>query len=80
MGIPVTLQIREVVNGYPGQRILPFSRVTLTPDKVQTDPVAGGEPTTFTFESPVYLQDLTEYCIVLLSDSNNYRVWIAQLG
>ena len=80
MGIPVTMQIREVVNGYPGQRILPFSRVTLTPDKVQTDPVSGGEPTTFTFESPVYLQDLTEYCIVLLSDSNNYRVWIAQLG
>jgi len=80
IGIPVTLQIREVVNGYPGQRVLPFSRVTLTPDKINLDPNIGSEPTTFRFESPVYLQDLTEYCIVLLSDSNNYRVWIAQLG
>jgi hypothetical protein len=81
IGIPVTLQIREVVNGYPGQRVLPFSRVTLTPDKVNVDP-SGIEPvaTTFTFASPVYLQDATEYCIVLLSDSNAYRVWIAQLG
>lgn len=80
MNIPVTLQIREVVNGYPGQRVLPFSRVTLTPDKVQVDPETGSEYTRFTFASPVYLQDTTEYCIVLLSDSNNYRVWIAQLG
>ena len=81
INIPVTLQIREVVNGYPGQRVLPFSRVTLTPDKVQVDP-SGIEPTPtrFQFASPVYLQDATEYCIVLLSDSNNYRVWIAQLG
>ena len=81
MNIPVTLQIREVVNGYPGQRVLPFSRTTLTPDKVQVDPT-GIEPvaTNFKFASPVYLQDNTEYCIVLLSDSNNYRVWIAQLG
>ncbi len=27
--IPVMLEIREVVNGYPGKRVLPFSRVTL---------------------------------------------------
>lgn len=77
--IPVTLQIRESVNGYPGPGILPFSKVTLTPDKVNTSNNAS-TPTTFTFESPVYVQDETEYCIVLLSDSNNYRVWISQLG
>jgi hypothetical protein len=81
IGIPVTLQIREVINGYPGSKVLPFSRVTLTPDKVNVDE-SGMEnvATTFKFESPVYLQDNTEYCIVLLSDSNNYRVWISQLG
>ena len=27
--IPVTIQIREVVNGYPGKTILPFSEVSL---------------------------------------------------
>lgn len=77
--IPVTLQIRESVNGYPGPGILPFSKVTLTPDNVVTSNNAS-LATTFTFESPVYVQDETEYCIVLLSDSNNYRVWISQLG
>ena len=53
--------------------------VTLTPDKVNTSNDAS-LATTFTFESPVYVSDQTEYCIVLLSDSNNYRVWISQLG
>ena len=77
--IPVNLQLRESVNGYPGAGILPFSKVTLTPDKVNTSSDAS-VPTTFTFESPVYVSDQTEYCIVLLSDSNNYRVWISQLG
>lgn len=77
--IPVTLQIRESVNGYPGPGILPFSKVTLTPDRVNTSN-NGTVATTFQFESPVYVQDETEYCIVLLSDSNNYRVWISQLG
>lgn len=77
--IPVTLQLRESVNGYPGPGILPFSKVTKTPDQVVTSN-NGSLATTFTFESPVYVQDETEYCIVLLSDSNNYRVWISQLG
>jgi hypothetical protein len=77
--IPVNLQIRESVNGYPGPGILPFSKVTLNPDQIETSNDAT-VATTFTFESPVYVQDETEYCIVLLSDSNNYRVWISQLG
>ena len=88
--IPVTLEIREVVNGYPGKRVLPFSRVTLRPEQVNIssttvdlDGVATPKydtPTTFTFPSPVYVQDATEYCIVLISDSNKYKVWISQLG
>jgi hypothetical protein len=88
--IPVRMQIREVVNGYPGKVILPFSQVTLTPDKVNiastTVTTTEGETypkpvaTNFKFTSPVYLNDKTEYAIVLLSDSNSYRAWISQLG
>ena len=88
--IPVTLEIREVVNGYPGKRILPFSIVTLNPDKVNisanTVSVNGtfynapDTATRFTFESPVFVNDATEYCIVLSSDSNSYQAWISQLG
>ena len=88
--IPVQMEIREVVNGYPGKNVLPFSRVLLTPDMVNisTDSVlvegtsypAPNTATSFTFPSPVYVQDATEYAIVLSSDSNNYKVWISQVG
>jgi hypothetical protein len=88
--IPVTLEIREVVNGYPGKRVLPFSRVSLKPEDVKlsnnTVMLNGvitpsyDTATSFNFASPVYVQDNTEYCIVLLSDSNTYNVWISQIG
>ena len=90
--IPVSIEIREVVNGYPGKKVLPFSRVTLKPEQVSlsgTSVTVAADgisypkydtPTTFTFSSPVYVQDATEYCIVVMSDSNAYKVWISQMG
>lgn len=78
--IPVTLEIREVVNGYPSQIVLPFSRVTLTPNRVSVNATNGATATRFTFASPVYVSGFTEYAIVLLSDSNSYTVWVAQMG
>jgi hypothetical protein len=38
--------------------------------------------TTFTFPSPVYLQNNTEYCFVLLPAGNNpdYNIWVSELG
>jgi len=88
--VPVQLQIREMVNGYPGKTILPFSRVYLAPNEVNissstvtvgTDTYnAPDTATTFTFPSPVYVEDGKEYCMCLVSDSNDYKVWISQLG
>jgi hypothetical protein len=37
-------------------------------------------PTKFTFESPVFVEDSKEYAFVIQSDSNNYRVWISNMG
>ena len=39
--IPVTIQIREMVNGYPGSKILPFGEVTLSPSVVHTNAITG---------------------------------------
>jgi hypothetical protein len=91
--IPVKIEIREVVNGYPGKKILPFSQVVKNPEDVNISSrrvaVAAfnnrlvnsfDAPTRFTFPSPVYVQDGTEYCIVIISDSNNYNVWVSHLG
>lgn len=78
---PITLQIREVINGYPGNRVIPFGEVTLNPSAVSVSETAA-TATTFTFPSPVYLQNNTEYCFVLLPAGNNpeYNIWVSELG
>ena len=77
--IPITMQIREVVNGYPGSTILPFSEKTINPNLVNVSTDAS-VATSFTFDSPVYLQENTEYCFVLLANSNNYTAYVGRLG
>lgn len=78
---PITMEIVEVTNGQPTRTVVPFSRVTLSPDEVYISNDAS-KPTPFWFESPVYLQGDTEYAIVLSpgADSPNYNVWTARLG
>ena len=77
--IPISMQIRTMENGYPSKEILPFSDCTIDPDQVELSDNAA-IPTKFTFRSPVYIKAGTEYCIVLLSDSNEYQVWISRMG
>ena len=74
--IPVQLSLREMVNGFPTQTVLPFGNVVLNPSSVNID----GTATTFTFPSPVYLQDGVEYAIVLMANSNKYIVRYAEIG
>ena len=76
---PVTMEIRNVINGVPGPKILPFGRKTLQSSEVTTS-TDGNTATTFTFDSPVYMQGGTEYSICLLANTPEYKVWIADLG
>ena len=76
---PVTMEIRNVVNGSPGPKILPFGRKTLQSSAVSTS-TDGNTATTFTFDSPVYMQGGTEYSICLLANTPEYKVWISDLG
>jgi len=78
-GVPVRLQIRNVINGVPGQFVVPFSDVSLNPAQVNVSETAN-VATSFTFPSPVYLEGNTEYCFVLLANSNDYNVWCSRLG
>jgi hypothetical protein len=78
-GIPVQIEIRDVVNGYPGSNVLPFSHTVLTPDKVNVSQDAT-VATRFTFAAPVYVNEATSYALVVMSDSNAYNCWIATLG
>ena len=82
--IPVTLQLRPTVNGYPSSSVIyPLSTVSLTPDKVNiTDSPSIEDPTKytdFTFDAPVYLQP-GEHSFVVLANSNKYETYIAEIG
>jgi len=75
-GTPVQVQIVKMSNGFPTQTVIPFADTTVNPSAVNID----GTSTTFTFDSPVLLQDATEYAIVVISSSNKYNVRYAQIG
>jgi hypothetical protein len=80
-GIPVSVELRPTVNGFPdSERVIPGSRVTLNPSSVNLPsnpniPVA----TTFTFDAPIYLEP-GEYSFVVLSNSDQYTVYIGTIG
>lgn len=75
----VTIQIRNMDNGSPGQLVVPYSTKTLRPSEVNISDNAT-VATKFVFDSPVYLTDGNEYCYVVMSNSNNYNVFIATMG
>jgi len=77
--IPISMQIRTMENGYPTTTILPFSDITLEPSEVQLSETAA-VATKFTFRAPVYIPQSQEHCFVLLSDSNEYQIWISRMG
>ena len=78
-GLPVTCSIRQMLNGSPTQKVLPFAEKTLYPNEITVSSDAQ-TATKFTFPSPVYLNPNTEYCFVLESNSNAYLTWVGQMG
>lgn len=53
-----------------------FANTAITSNDMASDMI----PTRFTFNSPIYLEQGKSYAIVLLSDSSEYHVWVAQSG
>jgi len=83
--LPVTLQLRPVINEAPSSsQIIPFSEVIVDASDATANSSAPSVATAttftrFTFESPVYLYP-DEYAIVLTSSSDAYKVHVANLG
>ena len=78
-GLPITASIREMSNGYPTQQILPSAEADMYPSDITTSS-DGSVATKFTFPHPIYVRPFREYCIVLMSNSNAYNVWVGQMG
>jgi hypothetical protein len=79
MDIPVVFQLRTMENGFPTQKIIPFTEIVLDPDQVITS-TDGSVATTFEFKAPVYLEGGKEYAICLASNSTKYSVYISRIG
>ena len=79
--IPVEVQIRETVNGYPGtpDLVVPGLKSVLTSDQINVSDDAT-VPTTFRFDKMVRLEGGREYAIVIVSDSPEYLVWHSRMG
>ena len=77
--LPCWVEIRNVDNGYPGPKILPFGRKLLQASEINTSTTAA-TATTFTFDAPVYLKQGNEYCFVVRSDSLEPKIWISRMG
>lgn len=74
--LPVTIQIRPTVSGYPSPSVvIPFSTVVKLPSAI----TASSSPTAtnFLFSSPVYLEP-GEYSICILTNSNNYELFASE--
>lgn len=77
--IPAWLEIRTMVNGYPSEIVLGYAKVVINPDDVtvSTDSTAA---TTLEFKAPVFVENDTEYCVVIGSTSRSWRCFVSKLG
>lgn len=77
----VTVELREVVNGYPSGVVLPFSKVHLASSSVNVSDDASAV-TTVDFEAPVRFDVEKEYAVVILPDANdpNYLHFTSVVG
>ncbi len=76
---PVMIQLRPMSLGTPTTEVYPFSTVILEPDQINVSDDAS-VPTYIEFQAPVYLEGNTEHCLVVISHSTEYNVWISRLG
>lgn len=76
---PLIVQVREVINGYPGP--ISFGEKVMYPSNplMLADPV-GALETRVEFDSPIYLEAYKEYCLVLMAFTDEYRAAVGTLG
>lgn len=75
--LPVSVELRDMVNGYPGKNFLsPYAISSVNAANV----VTGGSSTKFTFPKLIFLPQDRDYCFVVRSRSNNYKVRASRIG
>lgn len=77
----VTIMLREVENGYPSSKILPFGKVHLKKSQVNISD-DGSSVTSVSFPAPVRMDIEKEYCVVVMPDANDpeYLIFTSKIG
>ena len=65
-----------MVNGYPTTEVLPFAQVAVASSDITTSTDAS-EATTFTFPSPVFLQQYRIF-FCAIANSDDYTIYTAR--
>lgn len=80
--LPVQVQIRPMVQGFPSaSNIIPGTIKMLPAGSVNVD-TTGPEltPTSFQFDEPVFLKGQEDYALVVIADSKDYEIYIAEIN
>lgn len=72
---PITVQVRNMVNGYPGTTV--YAEKIIYPSDITISTTAAVE-TKVEFDDPVYCNAGEQYCFTVLSNSDIDSVWIAE--
>ena len=72
--LPITLQIREMENGFPTQKVI--AEKTLYPANINVSSTAA-VATTFTFDNLVFMNSSKDYCLTPVPAGYNdqYQLW-----
>ena len=80
--LPVQIQIRPMHNGFPSaSEIIPGTIVSKAATAVNVDDIGPDlTPTSFDFEEPVFLKGKEDYALVVIADSKDYKIYIAEIN
>ena len=73
----VSVEIRNMVNGYPGTTR--YAIKTVSASQIKTSPDGTAE-TVFTFDDPVLCEANMQYCIIVTCSSPKTFLYVAKMG
>lgn len=74
---PITVQIRGITNGYPDNTVY-ASKTLQSHECLYSDDCS--KETKVTFDDPVFIEKSTQYCFVIISNSDYDSVYVARTG
>jgi len=78
---PIQVQLRPMVNGFPSaSAIIPGATKSLTGLTSSDTSIDATVATGFTFDEPVFLKGLTDFAVVIIADSKNFEVYVAEIN